>query len=98
MEKHRCGWCKGDALYETYHDVEWGVPIKEDSKLFEFLILETFQAGLSWITILRKRENFQKALEKFDYKKIAQYDEAKLASLLQNEGIIYKNTGRIWKL
>ena len=88
MEKHRCGWCKGDALYETYHDVEWGVPIKEDAKLFEFLILETFQAGLSWITILRKRENFQKALDNFDYKKIAQYDEAKLASLLQNEGII----------
>lgn len=88
MEKHRCGWCRGDALYETYHDEEWGVPIREDAKLFEFLILETFQAGLSWITILRKRENFREALDNFDYKKIARYDEAKIASLLQNEGII----------
>lgn len=88
MEKHRCGWCKGDTLYEAYHDEEWGVPVKDDAKLFEFLILETFQAGLSWITILRKRENFQKALDNFDYKKIAQYDDAKLASLMQNEGII----------
>ena len=88
MEKHRCGWCKGDTLYEAYHDEEWGVPVKDDAKLFEFLILETFQAGLSWITILRKRENFQKALDNFDYKKIAQYDGPKLASLMQNEGII----------
>ncbi|MCG2460293.1 DNA-3-methyladenine glycosylase I [Flavobacteriaceae bacterium F89] len=91
MEKHRCGWCMGDPLYEAYHDKEWGVPVKEDAKLFEFLILETFQAGLSWITILRKRENFQKALDNFDYKKIALYDEAKLASLMQNEGIIRNN-------
>tara|TARA_R110002051_G_scaffold145817_1_gene218758 strand:+ start:16483 stop:17046 length:564 start_codon:yes stop_codon:yes gene_type:complete len=88
MQKHRCGWCKGDALYEAYHDLEWGVPVKNDAKLFEFLILETFQAGLSWITILRKRENFKKAFDQFDYKKIAQYDEQKIASLLQNEGII----------
>lgn len=88
MEKHRCGWCRGDTLYEAYHDGEWGVPIKDDAKLFEFLILETFQAGLSWITILRKRENFKKAFDNFDYKKIALYDGAKLESLLQNEGII----------
>tara|TARA_R110000868_G_scaffold32076_1_gene117056 strand:+ start:4389 stop:4952 length:564 start_codon:yes stop_codon:yes gene_type:complete len=88
MEKHRCGWCKGDTLYETYHDLEWGVPVKDDAKLFEFLILETFQAGLSWITILRKRENFRKAFDQFDYKKIIQYDEQKIASLLQDEGII----------
>lgn len=88
MEKLRCGWCKGDTLYETYHDQEWGVPVKNDAKLFEFLILETFQAGLSWITVLRKRENFRKAFDQFDYKKIAQYDEAKIQHLLQDEGII----------
>lgn len=88
MDKHRCGWCKGDALYEKYHDEEWGVPIKDDDLLFEFLILETFQAGLSWITILRKRENFRKALDHFDYKKIAKYGEPKIESLLQDPGII----------
>jgi DNA-3-methyladenine glycosylase I len=88
MEKQRCSWCRGDALYEKYHDTEWGVPLKEDNKLFEFLILETFQAGLSWITILRKRENFRAALDNFDYQKIANYDEDKIASLLQNEGIV----------
>ena len=88
MEKHRCGWCKGDALYEKYHDEEWGVPIKEDDLLFEFLILETFQAGLSWITILRKRENFRQVFDHFDYKKIAKYGEPKIDSLLQDAGII----------
>jgi DNA-3-methyladenine glycosylase I len=88
MEKQRCSWCRGDALYEKYHDTEWGVPLKEDNKLFEFLILETFQAGLSWITILRKRENFRAALDNFNYQKIANYDEDKIASLLQNEGIV----------
>ena len=88
MEKHRCGWCKGDALYETYHDLEWGVPVKDDATLFEFLILETFQAGLSWITILRKRENFRKAFDHFDYKKIAMYDQSKKDELLQDAGII----------
>ena len=88
MEKHRCGWCKGDSLYEAYHDLEWGVPVKDDATLFEFLILETFQAGLSWITILRKRENFRKAFDHFDYKKIAQYDQAKKDELLQDAGII----------
>jgi len=88
MEKQRCGWCKGDALYETYHDQEWGVPLKDDDKLFEFLILETFQAGLSWITILRKRENFKKAFDQFNYHKIATYAEDKIQQLLQDEGII----------
>ena len=88
MNKHRCGWCAGDALYEAYHDTEWGVPIYDDATIFEFLILETFQAGLSWITILRKRENFREALDDFDYKKIANYGEEKLEELLNNPGII----------
>lgn len=88
MEKHKCGWCLGDDLYEAYHDKEWGVPVKDDDTLFEFLILETFQAGLSWITILRKRENFRKAFDHFDYKKIAKYDQAKKDKLLQDPGIV----------
>jgi len=84
----RCGWCDGDPLYEAYHDEEWGVPIRDDATLFEFLILETFQAGLSWITILRKRENFRRAFDAFDYKKIATYGEEKIQALLQDSGII----------
>lgn len=88
MEKHKCGWCVGDTLYEDYHDKEWGVPVKDDATLFEFLVLETFQAGLSWITILRKRENFRKAFDNFDYQKIALYDTNKKEELLQNAGII----------
>ena len=88
MRKHRCGWCVGDDLYEAYHDQEWGVPVKDDATLFEFLVLETFQAGLSWITILRKRENFRKAFDNFDYKKIAQYKQPKIDSLLQDAGIV----------
>jgi len=88
MEKHRCGWCLGDDLYETYHDEEWGVPIYDDAKLFEFLILETFQAGLSWITVLRKRENFRKAFDNFDYTIVAKYNQTKIDSLLQDSGII----------
>ncbi|MDO1501817.1 DNA-3-methyladenine glycosylase I [Winogradskyella maritima] len=88
MANHRCGWCAGDALYEAYHDEEWGVPVYDDDTLFEFLILETFQAGLSWITILRKRENFRKAFDNFDYKKIAKYDAQKIDRLLQDAGII----------
>ncbi|MEL0454979.1 DNA-3-methyladenine glycosylase I [Flavobacteriaceae bacterium SZ-1-7] len=85
---HRCGWCVGDDLYETYHDKEWGVPVYDDETLFEFLTLETFQAGLSWITILRKRENFRKAFDDFDYKKIALYTQDKMDSLLLDAGII----------
>ena len=88
MDKTRCGWCKNDPLYMAYHDTEWGVPVFADDKLFEFLILETFQAGLSWITILRKRENFKKAFDDFDYKKIANYTEAKFEELLLDAGII----------
>jgi len=88
MKKHKCGWCVGDKLYEAYHDEEWGVPVKDDDTLFEFLILETFQAGLSWITILRKRENFRKAFDNFDYKKIAVYNQFKINALLQDAGIV----------
>lgn len=88
MEKIRCGWCEGNELYEQYHDLEWGVPVYDDQQLFEFLILETFQAGLSWITILNKRENFRRAFDFFDYKKVAAYDEDKYEELLQNAGII----------
>lgn len=88
MTKHKCAWCIGDELYEAYHDNEWGVPVYNDHELFEFLVLETFQAGLSWITILRKRENFRLALDFFDYKKIANYNDDKKAELLQNAGII----------
>lgn len=87
-EKIRCSWCGTDPLYVKYHDEEWGVPVKDDKTLFEFLILETFQAGLSWITILRKRENFRKAFDGFDYKKIAKYDQSKIDELLHDEGII----------
>jgi DNA-3-methyladenine glycosylase I len=85
---NRCGWCEGDELYEAYHDNEWGVPVYDDDTIFEFLILETFQAGLSWITVLRKRENFREAFDDFDYKKIAKYSEEKIQELLQNPGII----------
>ncbi len=88
VEKHRCGWCVGDDLYEAYHDKEWGVPVYDDATLFEFLILETFQAGLSWITILRKRKNFRKAFDNFDYKRIAKYNQDKIDALLQDAGII----------
>ena len=84
----RCPWCKGDTLYEQYHDQEWGVPIFDDLKLFEFLTLETFQAGLSWITILRKRENFKRAFGEFDYEKVARYGDEKIKALLNNQGII----------
>ena len=87
-EIKRCGWCEGDPLYEAYHDHEWGVPVLDDETLFEFLTLETFQAGLSWITVLRKRNNFRKAFDDFDYRKIAQYKDAKITELMQNAGII----------
>ncbi|MEM0517959.1 MULTISPECIES: DNA-3-methyladenine glycosylase I [Aequorivita] len=87
-KKVRCEWCGTDPLYVNYHDIEWGVPVKDDKTLFEFLLLETFQAGLSWITILRKRENFRAAFDNFNYKKIAKYDQKKIDELLQNAGII----------
>ena len=88
MNKTRCSWCGDDPLYQEYHDREWGKPAKDDETLFEFLILETFQAGLSWITVLRKRENFRAAFDNFDYKKVANYDNKKMESLLLDAGII----------
>ena len=88
MIKSRCAWCGEDPLYVDYHDQEWGVPVFSDDKLFEFLVLETFQAGLSWITILRKRENFRLAFDNFNYQKIATYDEKKYNTLLLDAGII----------
>lgn len=87
-EKHRCPWCGTDPLYMDYHDNEWGTPLYDNQKLFEFLILEGAQAGLSWITVLRKRENYRKAFDNFDPAKIARYTDAKKAKLLLNEGII----------
>lgn len=87
-DKTRCKWCVGIDIYEKYHDEEWGVPVYDDQKLFEFLILETFQAGLSWITILKKRENFRLAFDNFDYKKVSAYTEDKIQELLQDAGII----------
>mgnify|MGYP006280022777 CR=1 FL=1 len=84
----RCGWVTDDALYIEYHDNEWGVPEYSDDRLFEFLVLETFQAGLSWLTILKKRENFRRAFDNFDYRKIADYSDAKVEELLTDKSII----------
>ena len=84
----RCSWCGADPLYVSYHDEEWGVPILDDRRLFEFLILEGAQAGLSWLTVLRKRENYRVAFDHFDPEKIARYTDADLAELQQNSGII----------
>ena len=84
----RCGWSLGDPLYLDYHDNEWGVPVHDDQKLFEFLILEGAQAGLSWITILRKRENYRAAFDGFDPEKVARYTDDKIAALLLDPGII----------
>jgi DNA-3-methyladenine glycosylase I len=86
--KQRCPWPSDDSLMIKYHDKEWGVPLHNDRKLFEFLILEGFQAGLSWRTILHKRENFREAFDNFDFNKIAKYNRKKINSLLKNEGII----------
>ena len=88
MVKKKCDWCLGDPLYENYHDTEWGVPVYDDQKLFEFLSLEGFQAGLSWITILRKRKNFSAAFDGFDYYKVARYSKQKKIELLNDKGII----------
>lgn len=84
----RCGWVSSDPLYIEYHDFEWGVPVHDDRKLFEFLILEGAQAGLSWSTILKKRENFRLAFDQFDPEKVAAYGETKVSELLSNPGII----------
>lgn len=86
--KLRCAWCEKDDLYRKYHDEEWGKAVYDDATLFEFLTLETFQAGLSWYTVLTKRENFRKAFDNFDYQKIANYSEDKIQELLLDAGII----------
>jgi len=90
----RCAWAGSDPLYVAYHDQEWGTPLYDDRALFEMLVLEGFQAGLSWITILRKRDNFRQAFDRFDPVKIASYDQAKVAALLANPGIV-RNRAKI---
>ncbi len=85
---NRCPWPGDDPLMRAYHDSEWGTPLHDDQKLFEFLVLDAFQAGLSWSTILKKRENFRRAFDNFDYRKIAWYDDKKVAVLLADSGII----------
>lgn len=95
MNKKRCNWATDvEDIYVKYHDEEWGVPTHDDRELFEFLVLESFQAGLSWITILKKRENFKEAFDNFDIVKIANYDDAKINELRENEGII-RHKGKI---
>jgi DNA-3-methyladenine glycosylase I len=88
MSRKRCAWAGNDDLYQKYHDTEWGVPLHDDQRLFEFLILEGAQAGLSWITILRKRDNYRAAFDNFDANRIAAYDSNKIESLLQDAGIV----------
>jgi len=87
-DRTRCWWCGEDELYQDYHDIEWGVPVHDDRLLFEFLCLEGAQAGLSWITILRKRENYRRVFDNFDAGKIARYPDKKIAALLQDPGIV----------
>jgi len=87
-EKKRCAWCASDPLYVVYHDKEWGVPVHDDRGLFEMLILEGAQAGLSWLTILRRREGYRRAFDQYDARKIARYDKRKAAALMKDEGII----------
>ncbi|WP_405290110.1 DNA-3-methyladenine glycosylase I [Methanobrevibacter sp.] len=94
MNKNRCSWVTADEVYIKYHDEEWGVPTHDDRDLFELLVLESFQAGLSWITILKKRENFKKAFDDFDVVKVAGYDDVKVDELRENEGII-RHKGKI---
>jgi DNA-3-methyladenine glycosylase I len=88
MSVQRCDWATSDPLYIRYHDTEWGVPLHDDQRLFEFLVLEGMQAGLSWLTILRKRENFRRAFDGFDPSKVARYNERKIQRLLNDPGII----------
>ena len=87
-EPVRCNWCLGDELYLDYHDEEWGAPLHDDRKLFEFLVLEGAQAGLSWITVLKKRPAYREAFDGFDFNRVAEYDEDKVSSLLAEPGII----------
>lgn len=94
MNKKRCSWVSEEEVYIRYHDDEWGVPTHDDRELFEMLVLESFQAGLSWITILKKRENFKRAFDDFDVEKVAGYGEDKINELRENEGII-RHKGKI---
>ena len=94
MNKNRCSWVTDDEIYIKYHDEEWGIPTYDDKEFFEMLVLESFQAGLSWITILKKRENFKKAFDNFDVVKVANYGEDKIDELRNNEGII-RHKGKI---
>lgn len=93
-EKIRCGWCVGKPLYEQYHDEEWGFPVRDDQKQFEFLVLESAQAGLSWWTILQRRENYRKAFANFDYKKVAKFPQSKVEELMLDASII-RNRAKI---
>jgi DNA-3-methyladenine glycosylase I len=88
MNKHRCAWCGTDPLYIAYHDQEWGVPVHDDRRLFEFLVLEGAQAGLSWLTILRKREHYRQVFDNFDCERIARYAESDVVRLLADAGIV----------
>ena len=92
--KQRCEWSQKSEIYSQYHDEEWGKPLHDDQKLFEFLILEGMQAGLSWITILKKREDFREAYDNFDVQKVATFDQLKVEELMQNSGII-RNRSKI---
>jgi len=94
MKKKRCKWVTADEIYIKYHDEEWCIPKHDDQEIFELLVLESFQSGLSWLTILKKRENFRKAFDNFDYEKIAEYDDDKIDELLSDEGII-RNKAKI---
>ena len=94
MKENRCSWVNDDKIYIKYHDEEWGIPTHDDGELFEMLVLESFQAGLSWITILKKRENFKIAFYNFDVEKVANYNENKIEELLSNEKII-RHKGKI---
>lgn len=93
-QKSRCWWCGEDPIYVEYHDKEWGRPLHDDQKLFEMLILEGFQAGLSWLTILKKRENFRKAFAKFDPKKVAKFSARDVQRLMKDAGIV-RNRAKI---
>jgi DNA-3-methyladenine glycosylase I len=88
LMKNRCGWCLGDPLYVKYHDLEWGMPLHDDRGLFEFLVLDGAQAGLSWLTILRKRDNYRRAFQRFDPEKVARYSAADVRRLLRDPGIV----------
>ena len=97
MATNRCTWCGDDPLYLKYHDLEWGVPLHNDNKLFEFLILEGAQAGLSWITVLKKRQNYRRAFANFNVKKVAKYSDQQITELLQDPGVI-RNRAKLFSV